>query len=425
MWNDEYKKKTIRTIILAALCVITAAVLLILVVNENAKTDEEDARLLEQYAKRQTEQADEKQQAEAAVEAEYQKDLAAVLEYLPGIVCWGDTLTAGTESSVSYPDILQRLLNTYICDIYDFRSTISNADDFSRITWNNYTVSIPVINMGVANEDTATILGRSGAVPFILASNVTIPADSEKVRIVLRSEDGSAVSPLNGGNCGVNPVTIDGITGTLTLEDEHTENGHSYAAGYYFCRAEAGSEKKVAAGTEVITAAADLYRDYLHVVCIGTYGGYSSATELVSQVKALLSRQTKNTDRYLVIGICYQDGWADTSEYDSALVRAFGDHFVNLRKYLCSDGLSDAGISATSDDRACAASGIVPPSLRSAAGDEGLNAKAYKLLGKLVYDRMEKLGYFDEVVTELHIDDVRKSILKSSPYYFTNIVKSW
>lgn len=52
---------------------------------------------------------------------------------LPGVVCWGDSLTAGFSGNVSYPSTLQKYIDTYLCDIYDFASTVDNAQDYSRL----------------------------------------------------------------------------------------------------------------------------------------------------------------------------------------------------------------------------------------------------------------------------------------------------
>ena len=52
----------------------------------------------------------------------------------------------------------------------------------------------------------------------------------------------------------------------------------------------------------------------------------------------------------------------------------------------------DAGITATQQDTRDIAKGLVPTSLRSSAEPSELNAKGYRLLGQLVYNRMEKLA---------------------------------
>lgn len=430
MWQDERKKIILRNIILGILCaaIITGLVFAFIKNEEEAEQEKEE---LQVYVKPQDPSLESTHMAVEDIEAEYRKDMDTVAQYLPGIVCWGDTFTAGSSGGTSYPYILQKFIDANICDIYDFRASMKiYSSEYSRIEWDNYKVRIPVVNMGVDDEDTNTILGRSGTVPFVLKNEVTIPAGTEPVEIELISQNGKRVSPLSGGNGGVNNVTIGGIEGTLTLEADN-KPGSAKKLLYHFTRTSAGSEYKAAAETPVITAAAEMYKDYLHIVWMGAFEGYKDEKELVTQIKTLLARQTNNTDRYLVIGLCCKGDWGDFSSYDTAMTQAFGDHYINIRKYLCSDGVSDAlgfaMLSPSKQDEMDAARGIVPPSLRSTKGNFSLNATAYKLVGKIVYERMEQMGYFNEVVDELYIKEVKKELTATNPMLFstTAALQNW
>ena len=130
-----------------------------------------------------------------------------------------------------------------------------------------------------------------------------------------------------------------------------------------------------------------------------------------------------------MIGPCtYKGSWDPLQTYsmdaiDSAMLQAFGNRYINLRKYLIEDGLRDAGITATKNDTTNISQGEVPDSFRSNAGGADLNGVAYELLGKLIYDRMDLLGYFDEVREELNLEKITQDILKSDPSYFENALK--
>ena len=65
---------------------------------------------------------------------------------------------------------------------------------------------------------------------------------------------------------------------------------------------------------------------------------------------------------------------------------------------------------------------MVPDSFLSTSHGIELNGKAYTLIGKLVYNRMESLGYFDEVFDELGIRETTLEILKDNPKYFDGIL---
>ena len=272
--------------------------------------------------------------------------------------------------------------------------------------------------MGAGKENASTVLGRAGVKPFVVQNSFEIPAGVEKIAISLVSSDGKPVSPLTGGDMEMNPVTIAGVEGTLSLESGGWERK------YYFSRSTAGEPVAVEKGAEIKVASASRYRDYIHVVWLGTYDGFVNSNNLVQEVNQLLARQTQNPERYLVIGPCtYNGSWSadvlhNLNAIDTAMMQAFGKKYVNLRKYLIEDGLRDAGLTPTKADTANMTVGCVPDSFRSGVGSVNLNAQAYTLTGKLIYGRMEALGYFDEIREELGIDITTREILKNDPEYF-------
>ena len=428
MWENNYRKAVIRNIILAVLVIAVCAGLVYAMLKVHERTEAEDAFLLEAYTQSQMEQTAARQKGIQNIEAEYKLDMQTVADYMPGIVCWGDSITSGSSGNVSFPYVLQKYIDAYICDIYDFRLSIEDADDYSRLKWNDYTVDIPVVNMGAGPEDVATILGRAGVVPYVVAADLMIPAGTEPVQISLVSETGFPVAPLTGGGAGINNIVINGIEGILSLSSSGDYSGDN---SYYFTRVQPGEETYVPAGSLIKTSATDMYKNYIHVVCIGTYGGYSTPEELVQAVKTLLARQTQNSDRFIVLGICSDSSDNNNTEtamkldaVDSVMMQAFGSKYINVRRYLCEDGLSDAGIVATAADRNNISLGMVPESFTTAPGSAELNGKAYTLIGELVYERMESLGYFDEVVSELYINETIKQLLKDNPNYLNNVVKN-
>lgn len=426
MWEDNRKKRIVLNIVLAFAILVIVAGLGVAMLHVRRQTEAHDEELSEIYVQQQQKQMEARQESLDTIQAEYEKDMQTVEDYLPGIVCWGDSLTLGSSGNVSYPSVLKTYLDTYFCDIYDFRSTILNAEDYARLQWDDYKVSVPVVNMGAGPEDSNTVLGRAGALPYVVGEDVTIPAGVEPVEIALRSENGSIVSPLTGGNAGVNNVFIGDVEGTLSIDSSDYYYSSRYR--YFFTRLTEGEETFMPAGTVVKTAATDLYRDYIHVVWIGSYDTISNADELVQKVKTLLDRQTKNTDRYIVIGLCSVNqsiyGTYLMDSIDTAMMQAFGNRYINVRKYLVEDGLADAGISPTSEDRINISEGMIPRSFVTTSNTIDLNGKAYGVIGRLIYNRMESLGYFDEVYAELGIKDTTMQILKDDPTYFTRVLNN-
>ena len=306
----------------------------------------------------------------------------ALAEYLPGIVCWGDSLTAGAGGyGVTYPDVLDALIE-------------------EKITAG---APIDVVNMGVGGETSQTIVARSGTIPF-LVQEFTIPADCTPTKITLFSDLHKRVLPMIQGGGGVNPVSIGGVEGDITVKLSTVVEWSEY----FFTRFEPGEEVHIEKGTEVVTYSADKWRDYINVVFIGTNGSFSNAEDLISQQRAILDRSEKNGDRFIIIGLYTLNGAQVKKKYDgeymdaldAAMTEEYGRSYINLREYLMNGALTDAGIEPTEEDCARIADGLVPTSLLD-PDLLHLNPTGYKLLGKLIFERMDELEYFDEVKAAL------------------------
>lgn len=429
MWENERRKELIRNVLIGLLLIPVIAGLIFGYLTVRQRIEEEDARLSDIQSSQRQELSNARQENKEQINQIHQQHQEVLAQYLPGVVCWGDSLTAGSSGNVSYPHTLQKYLDVYISDIYDLRYSLDSVEGLSAMDWDDYKISIPVVNMGAGRENSATILGRSGVVPYVVSADFVIPAGTESVSVGIVSESGKTVTPLIAGDGGVNPVTIAGVQGTLT-RNASTQEWNQYI--YQFTRLEAGQEVPVQKGTQITTAAANAYQDYIHIVWLGSYGTFTNPDNLVNETKALLQRQSINTDRYLVIGPCtYNGSWSTTvSSYtmdliDSAMLQAFGDRYINLRKYLIEDGLRDAGMVATSQDKASITNGYVPNSFRSNASGADLNGVAYELLGKLVYERMDRLGYLDEVREELNLERIAQDLLQQEPRYFENRLNAY
>ena len=302
----------------------------------------------------------------------------SIFEDIPGIIAWGDSLTAGSGGEVTaYPNVLQKLIST---NIY----------------------SIPVINMGIGGESTNTIIGRAGSVPFVVDS-FTIPEENLKVEINLKSSNGNDVAPLRQGDKGINPVTINGIIGEVSIEQE-TSTSQNFS--YYFNRMEPGSSVKVEEGTIINTSAATStdYQNYMPIIFIRQNGGWNdNPEELIIQIKSILNMDKWN-EKYLVLGLT--SGTSESrADLEIAMESAFGERYINLRKYIVINGLEQQGLGATEEDMNAKKIGSIPPSLLS--DEVHFNSSGYKVIGQAVYDRMIKLGYFDNI---LKLVDERNSL---------------
>ena len=424
MWENDRRKRIILNIVLCVLILAVVAGLGFFMLRTHEETKRHDEELAQMYVQQQQQQTEARIESVNSIDVEYQKQMDVVKQYMPGIVCWGDNTTAAVSGMLNFPYVLQTYINTYLCDIYDFSSTIENALDYTRLDWKKYKVSIPVVNMASGKESSYTILGRAGVVPYVISEDMVIPAGTEPVDMKFTSIGGQAVTPLTGGDLGFNNVSVAGIEGVIALNTEaYSYNGYPQ---YTFTRLQPGAEKSVGKGTPIQIASANSYKDYIHVVLIGMYGEYVNGDDLVNQVKQLLSRQNLNSERYIVLGPYSHNIYSSASmdDVDNAMLQAFGNRYISIRKYLIGDGYTDADIKPTNEDQYYVYQEMVPPSFRVASQSEELNSLAHKLIGKLIYTRMDNLGYFNEIKEALNLTETTKEILKEDPKYFESIIQN-
>lgn len=325
-------------------------------------------------------------EAQQKIEDNYQTVLDVVKEYIPGIVCWGDSLTVGMGGGgITYPNEIKSLIETNFIEKYDPAYNVDNEWKFLS-TLSDFPVKIDVLNMGAGADNTNTVLGRNGAIPFVLEDGITIPAGKSQVQVKLKSQNGGNVYPLRQKTAGMERVTIAGIEGVITYNSKTDE--------YFFAREIEGSITNVSAGTKVITNGSQIARDYVTVIYIGNHEKDIAPAELVAKQKAILNHQERNNDRFIIVGL--HTGTSETREsLEAVMQKEYGDRYINIREYMSTDAMSDAGLEPTANDLAMMQKGATPQSLISEK--EYLTGKAYLLLGKLIFERMEDLGYFDEL----------------------------
>jgi len=331
---------------------------------------------------------------EEEAKEQYNADCDVLKEYLPGIVCWGDSLIMGAGGDgTTVESVLGDLIKENILSHYDLKAKM-NASDESDVSWTSYSkLRVTVVNMGVGGENAATVLGRAGATPIHIGE-LTVPAGAEETDITFLDENGQKIELLHIGDVGVNPVRIGDIRGRISVygKDDGT-------LGYRFRRTTAGEETVLFEGSVLETAATERYRDFVSVLMLGGNGGFGSYGELVKQHRTLLGRQERNGDRYLILGypcVSAMRPFDDYPDVNRVLADEFGDHFIDLNAYFASlAAFDDAGLTPTKDDLDAIERGDCPKTFL--ADDLHLNAIGYRLTAQLVYDRMDALGYFNEI----------------------------
>lgn len=339
-------------------------------------------------------------EAEKAVDRAYTAIEDAIAAYFPGIVCWGDSLTVGAGGDgISYPDVLQSHVNQLLDSVHleaalkDGELALVNGGyQYLLSEKKNKLPDSPVINMGVGGEDTVTICGRNGSIPFVVAEDFVIPEETKAVEMKIRSSNGKEVWPLGQGNAGMESINIGGIEGYITIKENAASASEQR---YYYTRSKKGQETGIEAGTEIITHGSTHYLDYLTVIFIGTNGGYDDIAELMAQQKGMINHQEANRERFIIIGL--STGTAESmAELEHAMEDEYGRKYINLRDYMSTKALGDAGIIPTKEDLDMMAVGMTPESLL--IDKVHFNATGYELIGDLIYERMLELGYFNEIL---------------------------
>lgn len=307
------------------------------------------------------------------------------------IVCWGDSLTAphngrgvlgrlkGKILGTDYPGYLEEMLGS----------------------------GFEVVNAGVGGENTLTIMARQGAYPMALAHDVVVapggcsPVGDSDTSALVSTYNGVAVGPLHqytwkqDGPSQINPCRI-GSRPFLLSSVVKSGGGCNY---FLTPEDKLAVPDTLRAGSVVSTYAMNHLRgNYANVFFIGQNGGFSDVEDLIRQLRAMIVYSRSN--RYVVISFHKTNHVIATiprmREMEDSLGLCFGRHYVNLREYMVTSGLDDAGYEPTQADRDSIAKGVVPPQLL--VDDCHFTTTGYNLIAKLVFERMKELGYVPEKV---------------------------
>lgn len=276
------------------------------------------------------------------------------------IAAWGDSLTPG------YINTLQKMIG------------------------NNY----KLINCAVGGESSLTIAARQGGIPMVLNNDVTLPADltpaelGDKTNSLRSSYNNQMVTPLlQGGELTINNCTINDVECILKWTGKTWNDPNGL---YTLQRAVEGELVTLNEGSILYTSAMMKYRNlHANVFFMGQNGGFSGdITKLIDQYKKMI--EFSGSNNYIVIGF-HKNGTIDKMrEYEMGLQQAFGAKFINLREYMSTRALSDAGLVPTNDDIEAMNVGLCPPQLL--ADNVHFTAIGNKLLATLIYNRFRLIG---------------------------------
>lgn len=275
-----------------------------------------------------------------------------IKESLPRVLCWGDSLTAGAGGDgTTFPKVIAQ--NT----------------------------GLEVVNYGVGGENAESIAQRQGAMS-IYVNEFIIPKGTVVTEINIVDEENNILRLFQQGDKGFNPCEIAGVTGIVSTNDSKDK--------FFFQRLAEGNEVKVDEKTQVYTYAMQSMKmgDIL-VIFSGQNNGMSmeNVDYIIDIQKSML--KFAGVNRYIIIGLTSSDSSMDS--INARMQEVYGEHFLDIKRYLLENGLTDANIMATQQDKTDLEKGMVPSSLRF--DDVHGNAYFYKIMGDQITQKLIELEY--------------------------------
>ena len=226
------------------LCVIMAALLIVLMFM-NHRRNQERADALRQKTEERKVLETQKIEEAAELYDHYIDQLGGI-----SVVCWGDAVMAG-KGDVSLPSALKAVIGE---NLYQpFTESYSKIVDKEEMTQPDAVVA----NMGVRDEGMREILVRAGVNTMKVGEWALIPGDTEPQNIVLG--DDTLWTPLHFARqdkVSFGKVVIEEIEGTLIEGEGEYDELHPRFA---FVRDEEGDSFQTGAGTVIETENASRY----------------------------------------------------------------------------------------------------------------------------------------------------------------------
>ncbi|EIU7558044.1 hypothetical protein LHV18_20860 [Providencia rettgeri] len=297
----------------------------------------------------------------------YSKDsitfIAAPPEFKPkrlapslDIVCWGDSMTAGVggeSENISYPSVLAAELG------------------------------VNVSKKGYGGKASTDIAVKQGGTQLDITYTGIIPSGSAVSVFVTPDESFRSVQTSYPGNISGNQILMTkSAAGEWTLKNEGSEPLEITGKAIFI-----GNEGKDE-------------REKTAIFWVGRNNPFWNKSEpIFRDIAAMISYLNVSIKRSIVISLCNTSAEPKGSsrynamlDINSRLAQVYGDKFIDVRTYLITKGLSDAGIAPITQDVTDISNDIIPTSLRS--DDTHLNAAGYALVGKYIAQQLKNKGWY-------------------------------
>ncbi|MCD7810032.1 MAG: hypothetical protein LUH02_11900 [Erysipelotrichaceae bacterium] len=307
--------------------------------------------------------------------------LAGVLAFLTAYHYFGyDNLFVNNDDS---EEEVQNEEETEVVEETSSDAKIICIGDSQTVMNNGYPVKLEelvdlkITTFGGKELTSRDIAARLNAYPLYV-KELSIPADTTTVNITLYNNNGSTSTLLRSDTSSIPTCSIDGVQGKI-----------SYSNGSYtFTRSEAGEAKTIDSATRIELTKQDIDEDDIVIFLMGNYDDEDEyfAENLITFYNNIIDEYDLNN--YIIIGLTTRN---DSDEANEALKKEYGDHFLDFKSYLLSDGLE--GIDLSDEDNEAIENGEVPPSFLS---DEiNGNSTFNTLLANQLAQKMQTLNYIN------------------------------
>jgi hypothetical protein len=272
------------------------------------------------------------------------------LNDLVAISCYGDSFTnAADDATASYAGVLSMLAQR------------------------------TVYNVAADNDSIFEMAAREGGRPIVVSPFI-IPTNKASTEVLISNIDGKELNFDFSKNGGLNPCSINGIEGLLSVI-----NGK-----FCFTRAESGDESLVLTPTKVETRAMSLRNEDICIFFLGDDDIYKTPEEAVKIYKDMINALKSENKTYLIVGPIKGET-AVLDEANKVLADAFGNNFIDMRNYLMNDAANDLNITLSEDDTILATGGIVPYVYFN--DSKHLSAQGADAVAYGIYNKLKTLNY--------------------------------
>lgn len=292
------------------------------------------------------------------------------------IDCWGDSQTGGAAGVSSWVSLVAKM---------------------AGYTLNGGNASHSINNRGNGGDSSTEIAIRYGSLPLYINPCVISKSNTTRTDCTVFAENGGPVKNLGTLWADFNPATVDGISCYIRNPNKSDQKT--------IVRVKNGSaDHEITEPTRVVMPVGLYGRDRITIIMTGANKGYGGTYEsYIKIIDDMIDLIPSNEKRYIIIPsytVAFVEPMGMTiSEVEERMAERYGEHFLNIRKYLIENGLSENGISPTSTDLSQINKGMVPKSLK-AEGDFHLNQYGMASQAKAVYAKLMELGYLKNQVDE-------------------------